>query len=154
MVREIDVPAAARRLSTLPSIDYEDAFLVELQRAAARTPVEWARAALEGVPARTRRNLRLGWSAFGLRLGPEGSDRHVLGWELRRSTPAFALLGAESWLGLSGELLFKPDGDALLFATFVRQRNPIGRALWFGIERGHRRVVPQVLGRRGLAPAV
>lgn len=87
-VRRISVPPDARALSTLSRIDHEDAFPVEVGPAHRnRTPERWARAILEDAPASVRRTLRSGWLALGLRPGPPRSDRSVLGWEVRRSTP-------------------------------------------------------------------
>jgi hypothetical protein len=145
VVREIEVPAAARALSTLPEIHYEETFLADVDAARDRSPQDWARAILEGAPAKTRRALRLGWTGLGVRLGPEGSPAHVLGWEIRHADAEYALLAGYSPLGLSAELLVTYHEDELLFATFVQQRNPAGRALWLGIEPAHRRVVPAIL---------
>jgi hypothetical protein len=66
-----------------------------------------ARAILEDAPIIMRRVLRWGGFALGLYLGPTRSDRLVLDWELRRSTPYSALLAASSRLGLPAELLGK-----------------------------------------------
>jgi hypothetical protein len=76
----------------------------------------------------------------------------VLGWEVRRSTPEFALLGAGSRIGMPAELLFKRQPDTLLFATFVRQETPIARAVWARVEPVHRPIVRRILeqaARRG-----
>src|SRR5947207_15573327 len=78
-VRQIDVPPAARDLSTLADIDYEDAFLVDVAAAAQRTPEQWARATLEGAPSSTRSALVAGWSSIGLTLDRAGSTRSVPG---------------------------------------------------------------------------
>jgi hypothetical protein len=139
------MPPAARSLSTLSHVDYEDAFLVQTGPARERTPEQWARAALEGAPIALRRALRSGWFALGVQLGSTRSDRLVLGWEVRRSTPEVALLAARSRLGFVGELLFKSRQRALLYATFVQMESPIARAVWAGIARGHRQVVRYVL---------
>ena len=82
-VCQVAVPPAARTLSTLAHIDYEDAFLVEIGPAQDRTGEQWARAILEDAPIIMRRALRWSWFALGLQLGSTRSDRHVLGWELR-----------------------------------------------------------------------
>jgi hypothetical protein len=144
-VRQVALPPAARALSTLSHVDYEDAFLVETGPAQDRTGEEWARAILEDAPMSTRNALSRGWFALGLRLGSTRSDRSVLGWEVRRSTPDFALLGASGRLGLSGELLFEPQEHTLLFATFVQLENRIARAVWAVIAPRHRRVVRYLL---------
>ena len=44
------MPAAARALATLSSVDYEDGFLVDARPGGERSGEEWARAPLEGVP--------------------------------------------------------------------------------------------------------
>jgi hypothetical protein len=102
---------------------------------------------LEGAPRSMRKTLRFGWFALGLKLDSTPSDRSVLGWEVRRSTPDHALLAAGSRLGTPAELLFKPQPDSLLFATFVQLQNPIVRAIWAGVGPKHREVVPYLLER-------
>jgi hypothetical protein len=148
-VTPLDPSAAARSKSTLPRIDYEDAFLLETGPTVERTGEQWARAVIEGAPSTTRNGLSTGWLLLGLELGPTRSERHVLGWEVRRSTPQFVLLGAAGRFGLSGELLFEPRRDGLFFATFVRLANPAARAVWAGVAPRHRRVVRHLLERAG-----
>jgi hypothetical protein len=145
-VRQIELPAEAAAISTLTRIDYDDAFLVRTDRAGNQTAEQWARAVLDDAPASTRAMLSRGWASLGLRLGPAQPDRHrVLGWEIRRSSPDIALLGARGRLGLSGELLFRRQDDALLFATFVRLDNPVTRTLWRRIAARHRQIVRDLL---------
>jgi hypothetical protein len=144
-VRQVAVPPAARALSTLSHVDYEDAFLVETGPAQDRTGEQWARAVLEEAPIIMRRALPWAWFVLGLQLGSTRSDRFVFGWEVRRSTPDFVLLAASSRLGLPAELLFERRQQTLLYATFVQQENPIARAVWAGVAPGHRRVVRYVL---------
>lgn len=146
-VRQIHVPATARALCTLSRVDYEDAFLVDIGPLGDRTAEQWARAILEDAPAIMRSALLRGWSALGLRLGPTRSDGFVLGWEVRRSTPDVALLGARSRLGLPAELLFQRQQQRLLVATFVQKENRIARAMWAGVEPMHRPIVRDVLER-------
>jgi hypothetical protein len=144
-VRQIAVPPAARALSTLAHIDYEDAFVVDVGAAPERTAEQWARAVLEDASIVVRTALVLGWSSLGLRLGAPWSDRFVLGWEVRCSTPKFVLLAAGSRVGMPAELLFKRQQDTLLFATFVQWENLLARAAWSGTEPVHRLVVRQIL---------
>jgi len=146
-VRQVAVPPAARALSTLSHVEYEDAFLLETGAAQRRTGEQWARAILEDAPIRIRRKLRWGWFALGLKLASTPSDRFVLGWEVRRSTPDLALLGAGSRLGMPAELLFERQHDTLLVATFVQQQNPVARATWAAVAPRHRRVVPSLIER-------
>jgi hypothetical protein len=146
-VRQVTVPATARAQSTLDHIDYDDAFLVETGWAPDRTAEQWARAIVEKAPEKTRNALLRGWGALGLRLDATGSDEFVLGWEVRRSTPDFALLGARGRRGLSGELLFERQPGTLLFATFVQLENRAARGLWAVIEARHVQVVRNLLER-------
>jgi hypothetical protein len=143
--RQIEVPADARALTTLPRVDYEDAFLLETDAAQERTGEGWARAMLEDAPADTRRALRWTWFALGLKLGSTRDERLVLGWEVPRSTPDLALLAADSRLGLRGEVLVERKPRALLAATFVQLRNPIARAVWAQVVSGHRQALKSLL---------
>jgi hypothetical protein len=144
-VHRVEVPTAARALCTLPSVDYEDAFLVETGPVQDRTAEQWARTVLEDAPAMMRIALRRGWSTIGLQFGPNGSDRFVLGWEVRHSTPDFVLLGASSRQGLQAELLFKRQQRKLLFTTFVQHENQAARAMWASVEPVHRPIVRFIL---------
>ena len=141
------MPPAARMLSTLSRVDYEDAFLVDTGPAQNRTAEQWARAILEDAPILLRTALPWGWFALGLEHGSTRSERFVLGWEVRRSTADFVLLGAGSRFGLRAELLFERRRRTLLFATFVQQENPIARAVWAGLAPVHRQVVRYLLKR-------
>jgi hypothetical protein len=136
-----------RARCTLSRIDYEDAFLIETADARERTAEQWARAQSEDAPASIRRALRRGWWALGLKLAPSGSERFVLGWEVRRSTPEYLLLGARSRIGMPAQLLLQRRERALLLSTFMQQRNPIARVLWSRVEPMHQRVAPSVIAR-------
>jgi hypothetical protein len=144
-VRQIEVPPQARALSTLAHIDYEDAFLVDIAGSHERTPEQWARAILEDAPIKVRSSLVSGWTSIGLKLDRSGPGGSVLGWSVRASTPDFALLGADSRIGMPGQLLIKREHDALLFATFVQHDNPVARAVWAGVEPVHVPIVRRVL---------
>ena len=144
-VTQILLPQDARALSTLARIDYEDGFAVAADADAERSSEQWIRAVLQDAPPRVRRRLWLGWTALGLKLGPPWSSNRVLGWKVKRSSPAYVLLAADSWLGLRGELLFRSEPQGLLFATFVQQTNPAARALWAAITPRHQQVVRSLL---------
>lgn len=143
-VRQVPVPPDARALATLAAIDYEDGFLVEIEQAGARTPEQWARAILEDAPVARRSALLSGWSALGLKLGTTEPARRVLGWPIRRSTPEFVLLGADSRVGMPAELLFVPQRDGLFFATFV-QHNQLSRIAWAPVVPVHLLTVRSLL---------
>ena len=144
-VRQIAVPPEARALSTLSHVDYADAFLVDVGRVKERTAEQWAREIFDAAPTKTRRSLYWAWCALGLRLGPARSDRFVLGFEVRRATSDFVLLGAGSRVGMPAELLVKRRDRTLLFDTFVEHDNPIARAVWASIEVGHVAAAKSVL---------
>jgi hypothetical protein len=144
-VRDVELPPGARTLTTLSRVDYTDAFLLETERAHDRTGEEWARAILEDAPAATRRSLRRGWFALGVRLGSTEDDRLILGWKVRRSTPDFALLAASSLFGMDAEVLCKREPNALLVATFMRLKNPVARVVWAAVASRHRRVVRHLI---------
>jgi hypothetical protein len=144
-VRQVPLPPAARALSTLPRLDYDDCFLAQVEAVRDRTGEQWARAVLEDAPAVTRTALGSGWSALRLNRGSTSDPRLVLGWEVRTSDADFALLGAESPLGLRGEVLFKREPDALLFATFIELQNPGARGAWTATAPGHRQIVRHLL---------
>src|SRR5262249_10907067 len=129
--------------STLTRIDYEDAFRVTAEVDV--TPEQWVRAMLDGAPPKVRARLWLGWIALGLRLGPPGSSRRGLGWKVKHSDPDFVLPGADSWLGLRGQLLCRSDPQGLVFATFVQLSNPGVRTLWASITPHHQHVVRSLL---------
>ena len=140
----IAVPPAARALSALPRIDYEDAFFIA-GPGRQRSGEQWARAVLEGAPLRVRAGLLRGWCMLGLRIGWPRSRRRVLGWRIRRAAPEFVLLEAGSRIGMPGELLFKRERDGLLVATFVQQRNSLARTVWGRAGPAHRRIVSSLL---------
>jgi hypothetical protein len=147
-MRQIPVPPAARRLSTFSHVDYEDAFLVETGSAQDRTGEQWARAILENVPTVTRSVISAAWFALRLQLDSTRSDRFVLGWEVRRSGPDVALLGSSSpRLGLSAEMLFERQQDALLYASFLQLHNSVARAVWTAATPLHLLVARSVLTR-------
>jgi hypothetical protein len=146
-VRQVDVPPSLRSLSTLTRIDYADTFLVDVGRLGERTAEEFARETFEGAPLAIRTQLLSGWSSIGLKIGAGPSDRPVLGWQVRQNTPEFILLGADSRIGMPGELLFKKNGDTLLFATFLHHGNLAARALWAVVEPAHVRIVRNILDR-------
>jgi Protein of unknown function (DUF2867) len=142
-VDQIPLPDDARALSTLPRIDYADAFAVTAD--AQRSATEWVRAVVQDAPLRIRRDLWLGWIALGLKIGLPWSSDRVVGWKVKKSDPAVVLLAADSWLGFRGELLFRSEPDGLLFATLIQQSNPAARALWAAITPHHVRVVRSLL---------
>src|SRR5919107_971919 len=148
-VREVALPRSARQLTTLRRVDYTDAFLLSTPRAGERTGEEWARAMLEDAPAATRRALRRGWFALGVRLGSAEDSGRVLGWAVRRSSPDHAVLAARSVIGMEAEVVVKREPGGLLVATIMKLNNPIARAIWNGFSPQHRKIVRGLLRQAG-----
>lgn len=141
-VRRVPVPDFVKRLSVLPTIDYADAFTVATAAHPNRTAEQWARAILEDTGAST--HLHAEWTALGLRVD---DDSGVAGWRLRRNDPDTVLLGAESRIGMPGELLVAVRGDDLVFATMLSHRTPTTRPVWAAVEAAHVAKVRQLLTR-------
>jgi hypothetical protein len=132
-------------LSTLGRVDYEDAFAVEVETPGIRSAEQWFRMILEDASIGMRLRLLWGWSMIGLKVGFPGSSDSVLGWKIRAGGADYVLLGAESRIGMPGELLLRREEHGLMFATFVRQDNSAARALWAAVEPGHVRTVLAIL---------
>ncbi|MEO3759334.1 hypothetical protein ABGB19_13730 [Mycobacterium sp. B14F4] len=144
-VRRIAPPAISRTSSLLGRIDYQDAFVVEVGLSRTRDAENWIRVILEDAPLGTRLRLLSAWTAIGLTLKLPAPGRTVLGWEIRARDADFVLLGADSRIGMPGELILRRQGTGLLFSTLVRQNNSIARALWASIEPAHVRTVRSLL---------
>lgn len=146
LARQVAVPQEVRELSMLPRVDYADAFVVDVGAHPDWTAQRWARTLLEEAPAAMRTRLLAGWSALGLKVGG-GAGPSVLGWQVRSSTDDVVLLGADSRVGMPGELLFALRPEGLLFATFIHHRTSATRAMWARVEGTHVRVVLTLLDR-------
>jgi hypothetical protein len=152
VVTQIDVPGDVRGLSTLPGIDYADAFVVRAGSSPEWSAERWARAILEDAPAPMRSRLLSGWKALGLKVGSNAGvgSGAVLGWSVRRSTPEVVLLAADSRIGMPGQLLIMIRPEGLLFATFLQHRTLATRAVWAAVEHTHVEVVHTLLERAAL----
>ena len=147
--REITLPGRAQALSTLQRLDYTDGFRLTTQQAYEITAEQWARALLEEAPEATRSGLRRGWRALGVRLGPADDPGLVLGWEVRRRSENFVVLGVRSWIGVDAEVLCMREPEALIVGTLVELRNPVARVVWACIESHHQKVVRHLLRSAG-----
>src|SRR3989442_9269508 len=119
-VREVEMPEATRELSTLARVDYTDCVVLDSDLAARRSGEEWARAILEGAPPATRAALRRGWSLLRPRLDSTSDEERILGWELRRRAPDYALLATSTPIGAEAEVLCKREREKLLVGTFMQ----------------------------------
>lgn len=148
-VRKLDVaPSEVISLSGLAENDYSDAFSASLDAGAVPSaPEEWSRLLLEGPAAPMRWFLRVGWrTALGLKLGPNDSPDHVLGWRIGGRGPGWVRLEQESRL-LRAALVTRVEGGRLTQATFVRYRNRFAPLIWAPVSVLHRRIVPHLLRR-------
>jgi hypothetical protein len=139
------VRPSTRALSMLPRVDYADSFFVERAIAPDQEAEAWARSFFENAPAPMRAALPRGWMSLGLKVGSPSAPELVFGWTVRRATPDLVLLGAESRVGMPGELLFMRQGAALVFATFLHHKTLLTRSVWAGIAPRHRRIVRHLL---------
>ena len=142
--RQVAVPEFVPRLSMLPRVDYADAFVVATAAHPERSAEQWARAILEDTGETAK--LRLAWTALGLRVD---DDSGVAGWRIRRNDPDAVLLGADSRVGMPGELLVALRGDDLVFATMLSHRTPVTRPVWAAVVPGHVAKVRHLLTRAG-----
>jgi hypothetical protein len=148
-VEHVAPTRAIRDRSTLPSVEYADAFVVRVAGAPDWTAEHWARTVLEGAPAGHRSALRRGWTALGLTevTGPQS----ILGWQIRHADPDTVLIGRASRIGMPGELLFTRRPDGVSFSTLVHHQTVLTRALWAAVRPGHVRTVSALLARAGRA---
>ncbi|MFN8113614.1 MAG: hypothetical protein U0R51_10495 [Solirubrobacterales bacterium] len=148
-VERVEPSPAILSESGLPAIDYADAFAATTGAATATRDAEaWAREFLEGAPLRVRLSLLGGWTGLGLRLDPRPGTDRVLGWRVRRREPDVVVLGAESVIGLEGELIVTRDRETVTLSTVVRTRTRVAEEVWRRVVPSHLGVVPNVLGLR------
>ncbi|BDX32025.1 hypothetical protein TUM20985_25720 [Mycobacterium antarcticum] len=148
-VTQIDPPPEVRALSSLPRVDYADAFLVQGDAPPDWTARRWAGAVLEEPPAELRATLASGWAALGLKSVTSADS--VSGWSVRRVDTDSLLLGRRSRIGMPGELLFTRRPEGMVFATFVQHRTAVTRPLWASVKSGHVRTVRALLERAARA---
>lgn len=143
--RRVEIAEETRALDTLEGPNYAVCFQVRPIDAEARTPEQWARTVLEGVPPAVRWYLVFGWRfGLGLRLGPQPSPSHVLGWKIVRSTPDAIILEVQSSLLTAHNVLQVKDTRVLL-TTFVRYERRSAAAVWSVAAPLHQRTVPYLL---------
>ncbi len=147
-MRQVKVSAAARKLSTITRVDYEDAFEIHTGPAHDRTAEQWAREIFEDAPLSTRIALRSAWFLLGAELHHDPPERFIFGLEVLRGTSEFVFLGVRSRLGANAELLLEREQDTLRFTTFVRLGTPVARAMWPHAAAVHRFAVRHLFGHR------
>jgi hypothetical protein len=147
LVEQVSVPARARELAGLDSVDYADAFSVPV--AATRSPEAWIRLADTELPAMFAA-VRVAHRTLGLRLARSGSPGHLMGWEVLTSDPDAVVLGAAGTLGTPRIVGLTLPGH-LVVATLISLNGLPGRALWAGTGPVHRAVARYILRRTAAA---
>jgi hypothetical protein len=99
----------------------------------------------DAAPDKLRGTLRSGWTSMGIQLDEAPPERTVLGWEIRRSTPDYVVLGTACRIAMKGEMLFMRRPHQLLYCTFVELDDDDARAVWAGVEPYHPRLVRRLL---------
>jgi hypothetical protein len=94
-VQQVTPLASTRAVSTLGRVDYEDAFVVDVETPRALSAEQWIRRVLEEAPTTLRLQLLSGWCGLGARLadprcrsGLRPARGRVAGGHARRAVPA------------------------------------------------------------------
>jgi hypothetical protein len=147
MAERIPVPADVAALQLLDRVDYQDAF--SATSAAARTPLEWARLALEDAPPPLLTVIRPILMALGLRLtsreGPPSAD-HVLGWRILHNDGAHTVLGIDARFG-APRIVFSAPADRVVMTTLLQFDQFGFGAVWAVVGGIHRRVASYLVDR-------
>ena len=129
--------------------DYSDCFEIELTVPDDRSAEQWARAALEGMPAALRAVVLVAHRhVLRFRLGPLDAADHVLGWRVITSEQDVVRLEADGPL-VRGVLVGRrtsPTTTVLRTFVFFR-RGRASRMTWTVVGPVHRRVAPYLLAR-------
>ena len=132
--------------------DFECAYQVAVTAEDNRSSEQWARAAWEGAPAPIRWFMLAGWRfVLGLRLGPRGSENHILGWRIVERRPDETVCQLNSGFLSAYNTFWLADGQ-LVWSTFVTYERPIARAIWPPVSILHRPLVRFALRRAATHP--
>lgn len=148
-LRDKNIPASVRALSSIPDFDYADMFTLTPNEANSdtapnprTTPEQWARAMFGDVPSA---GARLIWRGLlGLRLSRGRSPHTVAGWRIAERGEDWVRLEAESWY-LTGNLVVRTADEHVSLTTFLRYEHAFGRLLWPPLSAVHRALVPGLL---------
>lgn len=148
MTTRIEIPDEAREIAGLTSVDYADAFAVDVSEQ--RSPAEWISGAATSSPALFRA-VRVAHRLLGLHLAPAGSAEHPIGWDLLVDEPTRAVLGNHGRLGTGRIVGLTPPGQVVL-VTLLELNGVRGRALWTAAVPVHRAVARYALDRLSARP--
>jgi len=149
VVQQHDVPAPIRRVSALDPPDYVDLFTVAARGAAATSPEEWARAAIEDTAGLGGQFV---WRVLcGLRLDSRPAPDRLGGWKLAERGDRWLRLEAHSWFMTAHLVVMVGDAEVSV-ATFIRYDRMAGRLIWPTLAVAHRALMPGLL--RGTAARI
>ncbi len=135
------VPDALRALDTIERPDYTDLVTGTVSETPGRTPEQWTRLMLKGLP----RGLLLAVPliqrvALGLRLELRPSPDHLIGWKIAERGENHVRIEAASWF-LTGHVVVRvARRSTVLHATFVRYDRPPAALVWPPVSLIHRQV--------------
>lgn len=138
LVWQRNVHKAIRALDTLDSPDYADVVITTVSERSGRSPEQWIRIAVQGLPSAFSRFIPV---AQRLLLGLElrRSPDYLLGWKIADRGENWVRLEAASWL-LTGHIIVHVDDGQLRFATLVRYDRPVAALVWPLVSLIHRQV--------------
>jgi hypothetical protein len=135
-----EVPQAISSLDTFAAPDYADIVTAPVGETPSKTPEQWARATVKGVPRVLLVLVPLIQRAIlGLRLELRSSPDHILGWKIADRGERWVRLEASSWL-LTGHVLVHIGDEQLYFATFLRYNHRLAKLVWPPVSLIHRQV--------------
>jgi len=135
-----EIPEAIGSLDTLVANDYADIVTAAVGRTPGRTPEQWTRAMVKGVPRPLLLLVPLIQRVvLGLRLELRPSPDHILGWKVADRGDSWVRLEASSWF-LTGHVLVQIDDGQLSFATFLRYDRRLAALVWPPVSLIHRQV--------------
>ncbi|WP_234788633.1 hypothetical protein [Mycolicibacterium iranicum] len=143
-VVRIEPDDALLACTTLGTVDHVDAHLLDSDLV--RSPAQWAREILENVSARRQLSLRAGWTLLGIKLR-HGDHDVIAGWPVAHCDTEYVRLHADSYTGLTGELVTRVTDGGIVFATFVQVDGPVARLLWDRALGAHLMIVPALLAQ-------
>jgi hypothetical protein len=142
VIQQRDIPEAIRSLSGIDNPDYVDVFTATTDGAAAGSPEQWFRTALEDVAG--PRGQFIWRRVLGLRLKPGRSMDRVAGWRVAHRGEDWIRLEASSWF-LTAHLVTRLHDRHVSAGTFIRYDHPIARLIWLPFSAIHRRLMPGLL---------
>lgn len=133
------IPEAICALDTLGAPDYTDIVTARVSKTSGRTPEQWLRAMVDGVP----RSLvpvvpTIQRVVLGLRLQMRPSPDYVVGWKIAGRGADYVRIEA-SWF-LTGHVIVHVYDGQLSFATFIRYDRPLAALVWPPVSLIHRQV--------------